>query len=231
MKETRLIAVLLLSAVSASSLHAQEHGEGLPAISVGATGRVEIAADFAVLTLGVHLQDSTPTLAATGMDNRIGRVIDALMTLGFPPESLPTAHYHVTPNRGHDRLRIIGYDANSAVRVTVWDLATVPAVIEAALAAGATDATGLQFGASDEREARDEALKKAIAEARRDAEVIAEAAGGRLGPLLEVSTQSSNIRQARAMEFSGVGAPGPQITPRNITVVANVSVRWAFQEY
>jgi len=30
------------------------------------------------------------------------------------------------------------------------------------------------------------------------------------------------------MEFSGVAARGPQITPHSITVSANVSVRWAF---
>jgi uncharacterized protein YggE len=114
--------------------------------------------------------------------------------------------------------------------VNVWDLTTVPAVIEASLAAGATDLTGLHFGASDEREARDEALRKAVAEARRDAEIIASAAGGVVGSLIEVSTQASPIRPARTMEYATVGARGPQITPSGITVSAHVTVRWAFVE-
>ncbi len=231
MKLNRHSAFLLAFTVFAFSLNAQEHDEARATISVGATGRIEIPADFAVLTLGVRVQDSTPTLAATAMDDRIGQVFDALVTLGFPPESLPTAHYQVTPQRDRDRMRIIGYDANSSVQVTVWDLGTVPMVIEAALASGATDLNGLRFGASDQRFARDEALKEAMAEARSDAAVLAEAAGGRLGALVEVSTQSSSrLPQARTMEFSSVGDQGPQITPRNIMVAANVNVRWTFVE-
>jgi uncharacterized protein YggE len=230
MREKRLSVLLLLFTVSAAATNGQEHAGVEAAISVGAMGRVEIPADYAILTIGVQVRDSTPTLAATAMDDRIGMVIDTLEMLGFSAESLPTAHYHVTPIRDRERARIIGYDANSSVRATVRDFDILPAVIEAALAAGATDASGLQFGASDQRGARDEALRRAIAEARSDAEVIAAAAGGRLGQLLEVSTQSSPIPQARALEFSGVGARGPQITPRSIAVVANVSVRWAFVE-
>ena len=127
------------------------------------------------------------------------------------------------------RLRI-ATSANAAVTVTIWDIARLPIIIEAALAAGATDVGGLQFGTSDERDAQDEALRLAIAEARHDAEVIAEAAGGKLGALIEVATPQSSIRQARTMEFSGVGASTPQITPRNIIVMANVNVRWVFVE-
>lgn len=230
MKQQTLSVLLLLFTVSAVSMNGQEHAGVEAAISVGATGRVEIPADYAILTLGVHVRDSTPTLAATAMDDRIGMVIDTLKTLGFVAESLPTAHYHVTPIRDRERARIIGYDANSSVRATVRDFDILPAVIEAALAAGATDASGLQFGAYDQRGARDEALRRALAEARKDAEVIAATAGGLLGPLVEVSTQSSPITQARALEFSGAGARGPQITPRSIVVIANVSVRWAFVE-
>jgi uncharacterized protein YggE len=191
---------------------------------------VEIPAAFAVLTLGVRVQDSTPTIASAALDNRIGGVIDTLLALGFPAESLPTAHYQVSPTWDRDRARINGYDASSSIRVTIWDLKAVPAVIEASLAGGATDLNGLHFGASDERAARDEALRNAITEARLDAEVIAASAGGALGSLVEVSTQASGVGQARTMEMAAVGARGPQITPSRITVTAHVNVRWAFVE-
>jgi uncharacterized protein YggE len=184
-----------------------------------------------MLTIGVQIQDSTPTLASTAMDARIGEVIDALLALGFPAESLPTSHYHVTPRRARDGVRIVGYDASSSVSVTIWELSDLPSVIEAVLAAGVTDLSGLQFGASDERGARDEALRRAVAEARHDAEVLAEAAGGRLGKLIEVSTTSSpGFRQARTMEMASVGPSGPQITPSSITVSAQVNVSWEYVE-
>jgi uncharacterized protein YggE len=230
MKQATLGLLVLLIGTTALSLNAQELEKASSTISVGATGHVNIPAEFAVLTLGVRVQDSTPTLAATALDNRISSVIDTLLTMGFPAESLPTSHYQVSPTWARNRVRIVGYDASSSIRVTIWDLTKVPAVIEASLTAGATDLNGLHFGATDERGARDEALRKAIAEARRDAEVIAASAGGEVGSLIEVSTQASGIRQARTMEMASVGGRGPQITPSSITVSANVNVRWAFVE-
>lgn len=231
MRYPNVFPTLFLLMAATSHVVAQEYGGATPAIAVSAQGTVEIPADHVVLTLGVLVRDSTPTLAASSMDARLRRVTDALIEMGFPAESLPTAHYNVTPDRSRERERITSYTATTAVRLNIWDIGFAPSVIEGALAAGATDVTGLQFGASDEAEARDEALRKAVAAAKRDAEVVAEAAGGHLGALLEVSTQPSSLRHARAMEFSGVAGSAPQITPLNLSVVANVSVRWQFLEY
>lgn len=224
---TALSTILLI----ATPIHAQDLDYRTPAIMVAATGQVDVEADHAVLTLGVNVQDSTPTAAAAAMDVRLIALTDTLVALGYPRDSLPTASYQVTPVRDYRAgQQIVGYSADASVTVTIWDIVRLPFVIEAALSAGATDVGDLRFGTSDERDARDEALRRAIAEARHDAEIIAGAAGGRLGTMIEIATSQPAVRQARAVELSSVSGPTPQLTPRKITVTANVTARWAFLE-
>jgi uncharacterized protein YggE len=233
MRSKTLFAYLVAALFGVAPLRAQEADCERPFISVMASGHVEVEADHVVLTLGVTIQDSTPTAAAAAMDARLIALTDTLVALGFPRDSLPNAGYQVTPNRDYSAgQQIVGYSANAAVTVTIWEIERLPVVIEAALAAGASDVGNLRFGASDERDALDEALRRAVAAARHDAEVIAEAAGGHLGTLIEIATPQSTVRQlgARTMEFSAAAEDTPQITPRNIMVAANVSARWVFVE-
>ena len=230
MKLVGLSGLVLASLVSSLSVHAQEQSRDRPTISASATGTVEIEPDYAVLTIGVSVQDSTPTLAAREMDIRLRGLTDTLVSLGIPRDSLPTARYRVAPNWDRNRAQqIVGYTATAAVRLTMWDMTRIPAFIEAALAVGATDVTGLEFFATDEREARDEALRQALAQAERDARVLAEAAGGQLGDAIELSTSESRtaflwstsyVDGARAQELSAA------ITPRAIVLNTRVTGRW-----
>ena len=67
-------------------------------------------------------------------------------------------------------------------------------VIDAALAKGANEISSLQFFSSKADSARSVALAAAVADAKAQAEVMARAAGGSLGQLLELNTSSVPIR-------------------------------------
>ena len=71
---------------------------------------------------------------------------------------------------------LVGYDLANVVEVTVRDLATLGAVVDGALAAGATSLDGLAFRVEDPREAERAARTAAVAQARARAEVLAAAA-------------------------------------------------------
>jgi uncharacterized protein len=232
MKFTNSAIVSFTALLAAMPIQAQDSICVSSFISVSASSSVDIEADHAVLTLGVSIQESTATAAAAAMDARLIALTDTLVALGFPRDSLPNAGYQVMPTRDYrEGQQIVGYSANASLTARIWEIERLPVVIEAALAAGASDVGNLRFGASDEREAQDEALRRAVAGARHDAEVLAEAAGGGLGTLIEINTPQSVVRQAnRAMEFSAADARGPQITPRKIVVIANVNARWVFVE-
>jgi uncharacterized protein YggE len=82
--------------------------------------------------------------------------------------------------------RVTGYQAANSVSVTVRELASTGSLIDAALAAGATSMDGLDFHVDDPSAAEEKARQLAIADARRRAATIAEAAGVRLGAVIGV---------------------------------------------
>ena len=70
-------------------------------------------------------------------------------------------------------------------------MARVGAYVDAALGAGATSVSNVEFGLRDEAQARRRALTEAVENTRRDAEVIAQAAGGSLGSVLRLGSGGS----------------------------------------
>ena len=137
------------------------------------------------------------------------------------------------PREGPQTPRVIGYVANNTVRVELRQLDQVGVVIDAALAAGANMVNTIQFFASNVDAARRTALAEAVGRARADAEALARAAGGSLGALLELNTQSPPVRPVYAerlmrMDAAGVGAAQTPIEPGQQTLTVWVGGRWAF---
>lgn len=219
------LSVLLLTAAPAVTQQADD----APTIAVTASGTVELVADHAVLILGVEVHDSMASGAARKMDRRLAAVADTLESLGFPWDSLPNAGYAITPQRNRDAApgEIAGHRAQSSVRVTVRALDRLPDVIMAALTAGANSVRRLEFRSSETEAARQDALAEAVASARRDAETLADAAGVRLEAIREIRTGGdprSSLSFSRVAAASRIG--GQSITPRSITVRAEVEVIW-----
>ena len=126
--------------------------------------------------------------------------------------------------------RVTGYTVTNTVRADVRKLDDAARIIDAALAKGANEISGLRFFSSVADSARRAALEAAVKEARADAEALARAAGGTLGPLLEVSTSSSPImRGQEMMAAAGMAARvATPIEPGQQLISAAVVARWVF---
>jgi uncharacterized protein len=107
-------------------------------------------------------------------------------------------------------------------------------VIDAAVSAGATDVSSIQYLVSNTEDARRTALADAVKHARDEADVIARAAGGTLGRLIAVN--SGGVAQPGYNEYqpmilasssASVRSPTP-IVPGELTVAAQVFARWEF---
>jgi hypothetical protein len=124
--------------------------------------------------------------------------------------------------------RVSGYVATSSVRVRTSDLGKVGAMIDAALAKGATGIAGLSFYVANSDDARRKALTAAVENARRDAEAMAVAAGGKLGQLIDIVTEPEEYyRPMNTMLMAAARAP--QATPIEAgeqKVTASVTARW-----
>jgi uncharacterized protein len=132
------------------------------------------------------------------------------------------------------RQRRAGYEATTMIQIETDQLDRLGAFMDAALGAGATGVSMVNFSARNSDEARRRALVEAVSQARADAETLARAGGGRLGELLLLTTAPQNI--PRGVEFSPLSvavtgrlaAERTIITPSQIKVTATVVGHWRF---
>jgi uncharacterized protein YggE len=79
------------------------------------------------------------------------------------------------------------YEVQNTVTVTIHDLSLIGPVLDAAVEAGANNTYGIAFSSSQENEAYQKALTRAVQDAMLKAQVIAAAAGVELGDLISVN--------------------------------------------
>ena len=102
---------------------------------------------------------------------------------------LKTVNYSLSPTykyqNGHEPI-VTGYNAANLVQVTLDDLTKISNVIDAAAQAGANQVRGIQFTLRDQDAVHADALRKAAATARADADVLAAALGLKIVRVLSV---------------------------------------------
>ncbi|MGH7503903.1 MAG: SIMPL domain-containing protein [Longimicrobiales bacterium] len=229
-----IILLLVVAALvpSAGAAQAQEPPQP-PTIVVDASAEVEREPERAVLVLAVESEGETARAASQTNANAMDGVLRALLEQGIERRLIRTLSYRLDPVYGH-RVRpdsapaIVGYRAVNMVQVTVDTIARLGGVIDASIAAGANRVAGLNYELRDPEQARLEALEQAVAKAKREAEVVARAAGQRLGDPINIS-MSSAIPMPRPMydmaaarvEMAQAATP---IEGGTITVTANVHI-------
>jgi uncharacterized protein len=226
-----------LAAPTARTLAAQVTANEPPRPQIMTTGHGEahIAPDRATLLISVETRGATAAAAGTDNATRQRATMDALHAIGLQKNQLSTAGYNVQPeyNYSNPKLpRITDYVARNTVRAEMHQLDQVGRAIDTALAAGATTISSVQFWASNADSARRVALSAAVAQAREDADVMARAAGGTLGPLLDLSGSPQMpvprpMPYLRAMGAEAVSAP-TAIEPGDLTITVDVTGRWQY---
>jgi len=186
----------------------------------------------------VNIQTRAATAAAAAADNarRTRAVLDALAALGLSKDQLSTEGYTAYPEMNYDRPgntpKVVGYVVTNSVRAESKRVDQAGQIIDTALGAGANMINGLSFYASSIEEARRKAIGGAVASARADAEAMAQAAGGRLGELIELSTQGPTVPPRPMFDLAArakvaMAEPTP-INPGQQTVTVFVTARWGF---
>ena len=195
------------------------------------TGERRVAPDRASVMLVIESRAQGANAAAAANARVVQAVRDTLALTGLD-SAVTTAGYHVGVHyEPVDRAepRRAGYVARTVLRVRPPRIDQVGRVIDVGLARGATGVEGVWFESSRVEEARREAMTDAAAAARRDAESLARALGGSLGPLISISTVgSADPRRINVAMGVASALRGTQITPNEIVVHAAVETRWQF---
>jgi uncharacterized protein len=232
-----LSALALTAALCAPTLlpaQAPPAGDTEPRmIHVSAEAAVQRVPDRAVIHLAVETLAPTAREATTANARTMDQVLAAVRNVGIPEARIQTTRIELHPR--YDTRRdgtppaIVGYQAANQVIVQVDDLDRVGRVVDAAVTAGVNRVTGIAFEIRDPDPAYHEALRLAVARARAEAQVLADALGEQLGPALQVSTGSRPAppmgRGVARMEMDMAGA-APPVQPGELDVRAMVSITY-----
>jgi uncharacterized protein len=225
-----LIAALLLTP---AGLHAQQAAEPPRTLSVSATGTIEREPEQGVILLAVESEAPTAQAAADANAARMSQLVAALRAAGLPDRQIRTQSYELRPeyvrqDRAGEPPRIAAYRAINMVQITVDTVARMGPIIDAAIGSGANRVANISFRLRDHRAAYTEAVAIAVRNARREAEIIAEAAGERLGPALNINTGGYSPPPApmpgRAVMMDAMERAPTPIEGGTLTVTAHVNI-------
>lgn len=200
---------------------------------------MEVVPDEAKVSLGINIQKDTVGVAQDEANKVINAITAKLAELGIDKEDVKTSNYSIYPNYDYTNgtNRIIGYNINSNLEVTISDFDKLNSVIDLATAEGANQVGGVQFTLSKEKEAelKQQARQEAIKDAQESAQELARLSGIRLGRVVDVSESrmdawpvSPMYRSAEIMmnkDAYGAGGEPTSIEPGSTTYsyVVNLS--------
>ena len=218
-----LIALLLLAGAAAAETE----------ITVSGTGETQVSADTAVISLGVSARDKDVLKAQQKVNEAIASIRKALADNGVPDDCVSTDYMNIYANYDYgysgDEEQVSSYNAHSTLAVKVTDMEKVGALIDVSFAAGANILNGITFSASDTADARAESLKKAVADARAKAEILAEASGLRITEIDRISegdvfNYDNTVGNFPAKAMEADEAAGTVVRAAKLIVSATVTV-------
>lgn len=208
-------------------------GEATPTLTVTGAGTVRTAPDIATIRIGVETDGKTAAQAMAENNDKATRMIDSLKAGGVAAKDIQTGQLSVQP-RYADRQRtqpgepprIVGYHVANIVTVTVRKLDSLGQLLDRVVRVGANRIDSIGFGLADDTAKSDEARRRAVADARRRAGVLAEAAGVRLVRVLSIHEGGGVVRPMQGVMAMRAEAANVPVERGQVEVSAHVTMVW-----
>ena len=229
----KLSFAVTLALLAAAPALAQTPADFPAAVSVTGEASISAPPDIAFVDAGVASDAKTAHEASDANNVAMGKVMAALKNANIDARDIQTSRLSLQPQYATNRSApspIVGYRASNRVTVRMHDVTKVANVIDTLVGAGANDIGNVNFEVSQASKLLDDARDKAVADARRKAEIYARAAGVTLGAPLSISEEGApqpTFRAKMAMPMAAA-APTP-IAQGEETLSVSVSVTWAIK--
>lgn len=178
------------TATGAAAADIQIAAQG-PVIELSVTETVKSRPDLATVTAGVTTQAATAVEAQRLNAAAMDAVVQRIRALGIARDDIQTTGIELGAQYNYDqeqrRQVFRGYQASNRVSVILRKVPETGRVLDALVAAGATDISGPSFSIDDDTAPRAQARKAALDEAKAQAEEYARWAGYTGVRLLQVS--------------------------------------------
>jgi uncharacterized protein YggE len=217
MKISTLLPACIAAGVLLLSTGAGAQQANPRTVTVNGQGEVRAEPDRATVTLGVEsrkpkLEDARAEVAKT-----VDAVLKLTRELKVDPKLVRATRINVQPeynwNQQANERNLIGYYVARQVEVELHDLEKLGQLLERATDLGVNQMGDPRLDSSKRQDLVREALAKAVADARQNAEVIAKAAGTSVGPVRAITANTEftpppmPMVRAMALEAKAAGAP------------------------
>lgn len=206
-------------------------------INVNGTGEIRVSADTAVISLGVNARDKDVLKAQQKVNESIASIRTTLTGQGVKEENINTEfiNIYVTYDYQNGEEEFAAYNASSTLAIKITDMESIGSLIDAAFAAGANTLNGISFSASDTEEAKSEALKKAVEDAAKKADILAQASGLKISGIESITesgvySYENNVGNVYAKSLDVMDAAaeaGTVVQAAKLIVSASVSITFS----
>src|SRR4051794_38381644 len=232
-------ASLVLAAALSLATPALAQTDVPPAISVTGEGTVSVPPDLAQIDAGVASDGKTAREASDANNAAMGKVLLALKGAGIEDKDYQTSRLSLQPQYAQNRPgaavsgppMVVGYRASNRVTIKLRDVTRVASVVDLLVTAGANDIGNINFTVTQASKLLDEAREKAVADARRKAEIYAKAAGVTLGAPLSIAEEGAPVPtfRAKALAVAPMATGMPPVAQGEETLSITVGVTWAIK--
>lgn len=225
-----LAAALLLGACAGSAPQAQPR-----TLSVNGSGTVHVEPDIALISLGVQTLGPDVGVAVQENNRRAKAVMQALLETGVAPADMRTTNFYVSSQPQFDPMGVPTGETNYTVDNTIFFTLRAPdklgSVLQSALQAGSNSVQSVSYSIADPSLPMAEARQLAVADAQRQAEELASAAGAALGDVLFLSEGGASIPiyyEAPAFGKGG-GGGGVPVESGTLAYQAQISLTYTLK--
>ncbi len=234
-------AITLLLLISVTNLWADEDSK-VSRILVTGQGSTDIAADMAVLTLTVTKDEETARAALDANSADMSDVLSAMKSEGVKERDLQTSGFSIQPryfyppnkpSNNHQPPRIVGYTVRNSLTVRIRDISALGEILDTSVTLGVNEGGNIIFTNNDPSSAITQARVEAVKDAMAKAKTLAEAAGVKVGKLLEMSEQTHNprpIQMARAERSMAMSAGVVPVATGENTYKVTVNMSFAIDQ-
>src|SRR4051812_10461734 len=234
MKKPAILLTSLVTSFAAVMLATPALADDFPsAISVSGEATISAAPDLAQIDAGVANDAKSAKEASEANNAAMGKVLLALKGAGIEEKDYQTSRLSLqpqfaTPSKVTERAGIVSFRASNRITVRIRDVTKVANVIDVLVGAGANDIGGINFTVTQASKHLDEAREKAIADARRKAEIYAKAVGVTLGEPISISEEGAPSPVFRG-KMAAPMAAGAAVAQGEEALSVTVSVTWAIK--
>jgi uncharacterized protein YggE len=192
-------------------------------IIVSGEGEATVAPDMAVISLAVVRDADTASEALSANSAAMTEVLAALKGQGIAEKDLQTTDFSIQPKYKQETRTdgtyeapvIVGYTVSNGLTVRVRDLAKLGTIIDQSVKLGVNQGGGISFTNDDPEATIEAARKQAVKKAAAKAKTLTEAAGVKLGRVVEISENF-----ARPMPQVYAAAPMAKMADESVPIAS-----------